>query len=40
MPLASRQSPDVMARIVSTIPLGRMGEPAESCEGGIVHGFG
>src|SRR2546421_3692913 len=28
-PLASRQSPDVIARIVSTIPMGRMGEPEE-----------
>src|SRR6202163_1633047 len=28
-PLASRQSPDVIARIVSTIPMGRMGEPDE-----------
>jgi NAD(P)-dependent dehydrogenase (short-subunit alcohol dehydrogenase family) len=28
-PLASRQSPDVISRIVSTIPMGRMGEPVE-----------
>jgi NAD(P)-dependent dehydrogenase (short-subunit alcohol dehydrogenase family) len=28
-PLASRQSPDVFARIVSTVPMGRMGEPDE-----------
>src|SRR5258707_2936567 len=28
-PLVSRQSPDVIARIVSTIPMGRMGEPEE-----------
>src|SRR6202051_2934631 len=28
-PLASRQSPDVIARIVSTIPMGRMGQPDE-----------
>jgi NAD(P)-dependent dehydrogenase (short-subunit alcohol dehydrogenase family) len=28
-PQASRQSVDVIARIVSTIPLGRMGEPEE-----------
>jgi len=28
-PLASRQSPDVIERIVSTIPMGRMGEPEE-----------
>src|ERR1700754_5114368 len=28
-PLASRQSPDVIARIVSTIPMGRMGDPEE-----------
>ena len=28
-PLVSRQSPEVIARIVSTIPMGRMGEPAE-----------
>jgi NAD(P)-dependent dehydrogenase (short-subunit alcohol dehydrogenase family) len=27
--LASRQSPDVIARIVSTIPMGRMGKPEE-----------
>jgi len=25
--LANRQSPEVIARIVSTIPMGRMGEP-------------
>jgi NAD(P)-dependent dehydrogenase (short-subunit alcohol dehydrogenase family) len=28
-PLASRQSADVITRIVSTIPMGRMGEPEE-----------
>jgi NAD(P)-dependent dehydrogenase (short-subunit alcohol dehydrogenase family) len=28
-PLVSRQSKDVIARIVSTIPMGRMGEPEE-----------
>jgi len=28
-PLAKRQSPDVLSRIVSTIPMGRMGEPEE-----------
>jgi NAD(P)-dependent dehydrogenase (short-subunit alcohol dehydrogenase family) len=28
-PLASRQSPEVIARIVSTIPMGRMGKPDE-----------
>jgi NAD(P)-dependent dehydrogenase (short-subunit alcohol dehydrogenase family) len=28
-PLANRQSADVIARIVSTIPMGRMGEPYE-----------
>jgi len=28
-PLAIRQSPDVIARIVSTVPMGRMGEPVE-----------
>jgi len=28
-PMVSRQSPDVIARIVSTIPMGRMGEPDE-----------
>jgi NAD(P)-dependent dehydrogenase (short-subunit alcohol dehydrogenase family) len=28
-PLASRQSVDVIARIVSTVPMGRMGEPEE-----------
>jgi len=28
-PLVSRQSADVIARIVSTIPMGRMGEPEE-----------
>jgi NAD(P)-dependent dehydrogenase (short-subunit alcohol dehydrogenase family) len=28
-PLANRQSPEVIARIVSTIPMGRMGEPEE-----------
>jgi NAD(P)-dependent dehydrogenase (short-subunit alcohol dehydrogenase family) len=28
-PLAGRQSADVIARIVSTIPMGRMGEPEE-----------
>jgi len=25
----NRQAPDVIARIVSTIPMGRMGEPVE-----------
>jgi len=28
-PQASRQSPDVIARIVCTVPMGRMGEPDE-----------
>jgi NAD(P)-dependent dehydrogenase (short-subunit alcohol dehydrogenase family) len=28
-PLVNRQSPDVIARMVSTIPMGRMGEPEE-----------
>src|SRR5579864_249216 len=28
-PMVSRQAPDVIARIVSTIPMGRMGEPEE-----------
>jgi NAD(P)-dependent dehydrogenase (short-subunit alcohol dehydrogenase family) len=28
-PLTSRQSADVIARIVSTVPMGRMGEPEE-----------
>jgi NAD(P)-dependent dehydrogenase (short-subunit alcohol dehydrogenase family) len=28
-PLVSRQKPDVIARIVSTIPMGRMGKPDE-----------
>jgi NAD(P)-dependent dehydrogenase (short-subunit alcohol dehydrogenase family) len=28
-PLANRQSPDAIARIVSTVPMGRMGEPEE-----------
>ena len=28
-PLVSRQSADVIARIVSTVPMGRMGEPDE-----------
>src|ERR1700737_2897322 len=28
-PLASRQSADVIARIMSTVPMGRMGEPEE-----------
>jgi len=28
-PLANRQSADVIARIVSTIPMGRMGQPEE-----------
>jgi NAD(P)-dependent dehydrogenase (short-subunit alcohol dehydrogenase family) len=28
-PLVSRQAPDVIARIVSSIPMGRMGEPDE-----------
>ncbi len=28
-PLASKQSADVIARIVSTVPMGRMGEPDE-----------
>jgi len=28
-PLVSRQSAEVIARMVSTIPMGRMGEPEE-----------
>jgi NAD(P)-dependent dehydrogenase (short-subunit alcohol dehydrogenase family) len=28
-PLANRQSADVIARIVSTVPMGRMGRPEE-----------
>jgi NAD(P)-dependent dehydrogenase (short-subunit alcohol dehydrogenase family) len=28
-PLASQQSADVIARILSTVPMGRMGEPEE-----------
>ena len=28
-PLVDRQSPEVIARIVSTIPMGRMGSPQE-----------
>jgi NAD(P)-dependent dehydrogenase (short-subunit alcohol dehydrogenase family) len=28
-PLSDRQSPDAIARIVSTVPMGRMGEPDE-----------
>jgi NAD(P)-dependent dehydrogenase (short-subunit alcohol dehydrogenase family) len=28
-PLVARQSPDAIARIVSTVPIGRMGTPAE-----------
>jgi len=28
-PLSGRQSPDAIARIVSTVPMGRMGEPEE-----------
>ena len=28
-PLSGRQSPDAIARIVSTVPMGRMGEPHE-----------
>jgi NAD(P)-dependent dehydrogenase (short-subunit alcohol dehydrogenase family) len=28
-PLTSRQPPDVIARMVSTVPMGRMGEPEE-----------
>jgi NAD(P)-dependent dehydrogenase (short-subunit alcohol dehydrogenase family) len=28
-PLTGRQSPDVIARIVSTVQMGRMGEPIE-----------
>jgi NAD(P)-dependent dehydrogenase (short-subunit alcohol dehydrogenase family) len=31
-PLANRQSADVIARIVSTIPMGRMGEPEEDAK--------
>src|SRR3984957_10206646 len=34
-PLASRQSADVIARIVSTIPMGRMGEPEEVAKGAL-----
>jgi NAD(P)-dependent dehydrogenase (short-subunit alcohol dehydrogenase family) len=28
-PLVSQQSPDIIARIVSTIPIGRIGQPEE-----------
>src|SRR5258707_1859658 len=31
-PQLSRQSPDVIARIVSTVPMGRMGEPDEGAQ--------
>jgi NAD(P)-dependent dehydrogenase (short-subunit alcohol dehydrogenase family) len=34
-PLASRQSPEVIARIVSTIPMGRMGEPDEVAQAAL-----
>src|ERR1700757_3696356 len=32
-PLVNRQPPDVIARLVSTLPLGRMGEPEEGAKG-------
>ena len=34
-PLSDRQSPDAIARIVSTVPMGRMGEPDSSFVTGI-----
>jgi NAD(P)-dependent dehydrogenase (short-subunit alcohol dehydrogenase family) len=34
-PLASRQSPEVIARIVCTIPMGRMGKPEEVAKVGL-----
>jgi NAD(P)-dependent dehydrogenase (short-subunit alcohol dehydrogenase family) len=34
-PLTARQSPDVVARIVSTIPMGRMGEPDEAAKAAL-----
>jgi NAD(P)-dependent dehydrogenase (short-subunit alcohol dehydrogenase family) len=36
-PLASRQSTDVIARMVSTIPMGRMGEPEEVAKVALFH---
>ena len=39
-PLANRQSADVIARIVSTIPMGRMGEPEEVAKVALFSGFG
>jgi len=38
-PLASRQSADVIARIASTIPMGRMGKPEEVAQGRAVSGI-
>src|ERR1700732_4004293 len=35
-PLANRQSADVIARIVSTVPMGRMGEPEEVAKVAVV----
>jgi NAD(P)-dependent dehydrogenase (short-subunit alcohol dehydrogenase family) len=34
-PLTSRQSPEVIARIVSTVPMGRMGEPQEMAKAAL-----
>ena len=38
-PLASRQPADVIARLVSTIPLGRMGDPDEVAKAALFLAF-
>jgi NAD(P)-dependent dehydrogenase (short-subunit alcohol dehydrogenase family) len=35
-PLVKRQAPDVIARIVSSIPMGRMGEPEEVAKAALT----
>jgi NAD(P)-dependent dehydrogenase (short-subunit alcohol dehydrogenase family) len=39
-PAVSRQPADAIAQIVSTIPMGRMGEPDEIGQGDAISGLG
>ena len=39
-PAVDGQPADAIARIVATIPIGRMGRPEENCQGGVVSSLG